>query len=151
MLFRTLLFSSSTAFVQSRRTIFALHYLSYVKFILRHSLSYDKLHHKNRRPERKIGAAVLSCKASQIFFHILILRKASIMSPMCSGCGGMRPSRIAPRQEKDTTKVVSFSQPVEEPCLHSGADWVSNIYERKNVSVKCSGICLRCCIFACYP
>jgi len=27
-------------------------YLSYVKFILRHSLSYDKLHHKNRRPER---------------------------------------------------------------------------------------------------
>lgn len=55
------------------------------------------------------GAVVSSCKASQIFFHILILRKASIMSPMCSGCGGMRPSRIAPRQEKDTTKVVSFS------------------------------------------
>ena len=54
-------------------------------------------------------AVVSSCKASQIFFHILILRKASIMSPMCSGCGGMRPSRIAPRQEKDTTKVVSFS------------------------------------------
>ena len=73
MLFRTLLFSSSTAFVQSRRTIFAHCYLSYVKFILRHSLSYDKLHHKNRRPERKIGAAVLSCKASQIFFHVLIL------------------------------------------------------------------------------
>ena len=73
MLFRTLLFSSLTAFVQSRRTIFAHCYLSYVKFILRHSLSYDKLHHKNRRPERKIGAAVLSCKVSQIFFHILIL------------------------------------------------------------------------------
>ena len=73
MLFRTLSFSSSTAFVQSRRTIFALHYLSYVKFILRHSLSYDKLHHKNRRPERKIGTAVLSCKASQIFLYILIL------------------------------------------------------------------------------
>ena len=43
MLFRTLLFSSSTAFVQSRRTIFTYYYLSYVKFILRHSLSYDKL------------------------------------------------------------------------------------------------------------
>ena len=85
------------------------HYLSYVKFVVRHSLSYDKLHHKNRRPERKIGTAVLSCKGSQIFFHILILRKASIMSPMCSGCGGMRPSRIAPRQENGTTKVVSFS------------------------------------------
>ena len=73
MLFRTLLFLSSTAFLQSRRTIFAHCYLSYVKFILRHSLSYDKLHHKNRRPERKIGTAVLSCKAPQIFFHILIL------------------------------------------------------------------------------
>ena len=73
MLFRTLLFSSSTAFVQSRRTIFAHCYLSYVKFILRHSLSYDKLHHKNRRPEQKIGAAVLLCKASQIFFYVLIL------------------------------------------------------------------------------
>ena len=72
MLFRTLLFSSSTAFLQSRRAIFAHCYLSYVKFILRHSLSYDKLHHKNRRPERKIGAAVLSCKASQIFLYILI-------------------------------------------------------------------------------
>ena len=76
MLFRTLLFSSSTAFVQSRRTIFALYYLSYVKFVLRHSLSYDKLHHKNRRSERKIGTAVLLCKASQIFFHILILNAA---------------------------------------------------------------------------
>ena len=73
MPFRTLLFSSSTAFVQSRRTIFARHYLSYVKFILRHSLSYDKLHHKNRRPERKIGTAALLCKVSQIFFHVLIL------------------------------------------------------------------------------
>ena len=73
MLFRTLLFSSTTASVQSRRTIFARRYLSYVKFILRHSLSYDKLHHKNRRPRRKIGTAVLSCKTSQIFFHILIL------------------------------------------------------------------------------
>ena len=73
MLFRTLLFSSSTAFLQSRRTIFAYCYLSYVKFILRHSLSYDKLHHKNRRPEWKIGAAVSSCKASQILFHVLIL------------------------------------------------------------------------------
>ena len=71
MLFRTLLFSSSTAFVQSRRTIFAHFYLSYVKFILRHSLSYDKLHHKNRRPEQKIGAAVLSCKASQIFLSLI--------------------------------------------------------------------------------
>ena len=109
MLFRTLLFSSSTAFVQSRRTIFALHYLSYVKFILRHSLSYDKLHHKNRRPKWKIGAAVLSCKASQIFFHILILRKASIMSPMCSGCGGraFEPHCSAPRERLN--KVVSFS------------------------------------------
>ena len=67
------MFSSSTASVQSHRTIFAHCYLSYIKFILRHSLSYDKLHHKNRRPERKIGAAVLSCKVSQIFFHILIL------------------------------------------------------------------------------
>ena len=57
------------------------------------------------------GAVVSSCKASQIFFHILILRKASIMSPMCSGCGGMRSSRIAPRQENGTTKVVFlFSQ-----------------------------------------
>ena len=42
------MFSSSTAFVQSRRTIFAHCYLSYVKFVVRHSLSYDKLHHKNR-------------------------------------------------------------------------------------------------------
>ena len=73
MLFRTLLFSSSTASAQSRRTIFAHCYLSYIKFILRHSLSYDKLHHKNRRPERKIGTAALLCKVSQIFFHILIL------------------------------------------------------------------------------
>ena len=79
MLFRTLLFSSSTAFVQSRRTIFAHCYLSYVKFILRHSLSYDKLHHKNRRPEWKIGAAVLSSKASQIFFHILILNPLDLL------------------------------------------------------------------------
>lgn len=80
MLFRTLLFSSSTAFVQSRRTIFALHYLSYVKSILRHSLSYDKLHHKNRRPERKIGTAVLSSKASQIFFHVLILNAVYLLA-----------------------------------------------------------------------
>ena len=80
MLFRTLLFSSSTAFVQSRRTIFALHYLSYVKFVLRHSLSYDKLHHKNRRPERKIGTAVLLCKASQIFFHVLILNTVYLLA-----------------------------------------------------------------------
>ena len=50
-----------------------LYYLSYVKFILRHNLSYDKLHCKNRRPERKIGTSVSLCKASQIFFHILIL------------------------------------------------------------------------------
>ena len=48
-------------------------YSLYGKFILRHSLSYDKLHHKNRRPERKNGTAVLSCKTSQIFFHVLIL------------------------------------------------------------------------------
>ena len=27
-------------------------------------------------------------------------------------------------------------QPVEEPGLHSGADWVSNIYERKNSKAK---------------
>ena len=53
--------------------IITLHCLSYIKFILRHSLSYDKMHHKNRRPERKIGTAVLLCKASQIFFHVLIL------------------------------------------------------------------------------
>ena len=68
----TLLFSSSTAFLQSRRAIFAHCYLSYVKCILRHSLSYDKLHRKNRRPRRKIGTAVLLCKVSQIFFHVLI-------------------------------------------------------------------------------
>ena len=55
------------------KKIAPLHYLSYVKFILRHSLSYDKLHHKNCRPERKIGTAVLSCKVSQILFHVLIL------------------------------------------------------------------------------
>jgi hypothetical protein len=58
--------------LQSRRTIFAHCYLSYVKFILRHSLSYDKLHHKNRRPDFSVRAAVLSCKVSQIFFHVLI-------------------------------------------------------------------------------
>ena len=40
---------------------FALHYLSYVKSILRHSLSYDKLHHKNRRPDFSFGTAV--CQA----------------------------------------------------------------------------------------
>ena len=66
-------FSSLTACAHSYLTIFAHYYLSYVKFILRHSLSYDKLHHKNRRPERKIGTAVLLCKVSQIFFHVLIL------------------------------------------------------------------------------
>ena len=80
MLFRILSFSSSTAFVQSRRTILAHCYLAYVKFILRHSLSYDKLHHKNRRPEWKIGAAVLLCKASQIFFHVLILNTVYLLA-----------------------------------------------------------------------
>ena len=34
------------ACAHSYLTIFAHYYLSYVKFILRHSLSYDKLHHK---------------------------------------------------------------------------------------------------------
>ena len=55
------------------------------------------------------GAVVSSCKASQIFFHILILRKASIMSPMCSGCGGraFEPHCSASRERHN--KVVSFS------------------------------------------
>ena len=55
------------------------------------------------------GAVVSSCKASQIFFHILILRKASIMSRCARDAEAVRPSRIAPRQENGTTKVVSFS------------------------------------------
>ena len=59
--------------------IIVLHYLSYVKFILRHSLSYDKLHHKNRRPERKIGAAVLSCKVS------CILRRPAAAGAVANG------------------------------------------------------------------
>ena len=35
---------------------------------------------KNRRPERKIGAAVLLCKASQIFFHVLILNAVYLLA-----------------------------------------------------------------------
>lgn len=34
---------------------FALHYLSYVKSILRHSLSYDKLHRKTATPIFRSG------------------------------------------------------------------------------------------------
>ena len=58
------------------------------------------------------GAAVSSCKASQIFFHILILRKASIMSPMCSGCGGraFESPCSAPRERHDESRVFLFSQ-----------------------------------------
>lgn len=58
------------------------------------------------------GAVVSSCKASQIFFHILILRKASIMSPMCSGCGGraFEPHCSAPRERHDESRVFLFSQ-----------------------------------------
>ena len=37
--------------------------------------------------------------------------------------------------ERSTSKRYS-SQSVEEPGLHSGADWVSNIYERKNSKAK---------------
>ena len=55
------------------------------------------------------GAVGSSCKASQIFFHILILRKASIMSRCARDAEAVRSSRIAPRQENGTTKVVSFS------------------------------------------
>ena len=32
--------------------------------------------------------------------------------------------------------MLYTAQPVEEPGLHSGADWVSNIYERKNSKAK---------------
>ena len=32
--------------------------------------------------------------------------------------------------------MAALSQPVEEPGLYSGADWVSNIYERKNSKAK---------------
>ena len=58
------------------------------------------------------GAVVSSCKASQIFFHILILRKASIMSPMCSGCGGraFESHCSAPRERHDESRVFLFSQ-----------------------------------------
>ena len=58
------------------------------------------------------GAVVSSCKASQIFFHILILRKASIMFPMCSGCGGRasEPHCSGPRERHDESRVVLFSQ-----------------------------------------
>ena len=58
------------------------------------------------------GAVVSSCKASQIFFHILILRKASIMSPMCSGCGGRASEShcSAPRERHDESRVFLFSQ-----------------------------------------
>ena len=69
MLFRTLLFSSSTAFVQSRRTIFAHCYLSYVKFILRHNLSYDKLHRKNRRPDFVRGGGFIMQGFADILPH----------------------------------------------------------------------------------
>ena len=69
VLFRTLLFSSSTAFVQSRRTIFALHYLLYVKFILRHGLSYDKMHRKNRRPDFVRGGGFIMQGFADILPH----------------------------------------------------------------------------------
>ena len=38
--------------------------------------------------------------------------------------------------ERNTTSVQRWCQSVEEPGLHSGADWVSNIYERKNSKTK---------------
>ena len=67
-------------------------------------------------------AVVSSCKASQIFFHILILRKASIMSPMCSGCGGraFEPHCSAPRERHDESRVFLFSQIFHIPTWQVG-------------------------------
>ena len=67
MLFRTLLFSSSTAFVQSRRTIFAHCYLSYVKSIpanlfTAYRINKFRFHiprHRERQPIKRSAAFVL--------------------------------------------------------------------------------------------
>ena len=37
---------------------------------------------------------------------------------------------------KKLTAALCAAQSVEEPGLYSGADWVSNIYERKNSKAK---------------
>ena len=70
------------------------------------------------------GAVVSSCKASQIFYHILILRKASIMSPMCSGCGGraFESHCSAPRERHDESAL-----PIKNISSSAGTAWYENI------------------------
>ena len=121
VLFRTLLFSSSTAFLQSRRTIFAYCYLSYVKFILRHSLSYDKLHHKNRRPDFVRGGGFIMQGFADILPHS-DTAEGEHNVPMCSGCGGraFEPHCSAPRERHDESRVFLFSQIFHIPTWQVG-------------------------------
>ena len=49
--------------------IAAYHYLSYVKFILRHGLSYDKMHRKNRRPDFVRGGGFIMQGFANILPH----------------------------------------------------------------------------------
>ena len=62
-------FLSSVAYVHPHLKIAAYHYLSYVKFILRHGLSYDKMHRKNRRPDFVQGGGFIMQGFADILPH----------------------------------------------------------------------------------
>ena len=62
-------FLSSVEYVHPHLKIAAYHYLSYVKFILRHGLSYDKMHRKNRRPDFVRGGGFIMQGFADILPH----------------------------------------------------------------------------------
>ena len=104
-------FLSSVAYVHPHLKIAAYHYLSYVKFILRHGLSYDKMHRKNRRPDFVRGGGFIMQGFANILPHSDTAEGEHNVPDVLGMWGyASEPHCSAPRERHDESRVFLFSQ-----------------------------------------
>ena len=104
-------FLSSVAYVHPHLKIAAYHHLSYVKFILRHGLSYDKMHRKNRRPDFVRGGGFIMQGFADILPHSDTAEGEHNVPDVLGMWGhASEPHCSASRERHDESRVFLFSQ-----------------------------------------
>lgn len=104
-------YASSEGIAHPHLKIAAYHYLSYVKFILRHGLSYDKMHRKNRRPDFVRGGGFIMQGFADILPHSDTAEGEHNVPDVLGMWGhASEPHCSAPRERHDESRVFLFSQ-----------------------------------------